>query len=156
MGDFFARLDLPRTFTLDLAEVERRYLLKSREHHPDFHANAAEAERRMAELNEAYIALKDPFRRVEHLLSLSGGPAASQEKSLDQAFLMEMMEIRERIEAASDRTSIEAELQARLHETLSAAGRPFDENRTLTTGELTAIRRQLNSAKTLISLLRDL
>lgn len=161
MNDYFERLDLPRRFTLDLDEVERHYLAASRQLHPDFHQNASVAERAAslkltAELNEAYVSLKDPYRRIEHLLALQLDPTVSQEKNQDQAFLMEMMEIRERIDAASDNCEIEHDLNVRLDALLAEAGRPFDESRKLNPVELAGIRRRLNAAKTLMSLLRDL
>lgn len=165
MNDFFARLGIPRRFTLDLPEVERLYLAKSRQLHPDFHGGGSDFEQQAsleltAALNEAYVALKDPFRRVEHLLALNNGPTATQEKNLDQAFLMEMMDLRERIDdaKASGRglAEIENELTKRLSELLNAAGRPFDDGKELSAATLIAIRRQLNSAKTITSLLRDI
>ncbi len=165
MDDLFARLGLPRRYALDLAEVERRYLAKSRSLHPDFYHNASVAEQQAsltaaAMLNESYLALRDPFRRVEHLLMLHGGPTAAEVKNLDQAFLMEMMDLRERIDAAkSDRAglaALESLLSARLRELLDDAGRPFDADREISPTTLSLIRQQLNSAKTLMSLLRDL
>jgi hypothetical protein len=62
-------------------------------------------------------------------LGLSGGPTAQQEKTLDQAFLTEMMEVRERIEEAeaagnrpADVAPIEADLAGREAALLGAVG----------------------------------
>lgn len=164
MDDFFARLDLPRRYTLDPAAVERSYLEKSRALHPDFHSTASNAEQRAsleltAALNQAFLTLNDPYRRIEHLLALAGGPTAGEQKSLDQAFLMSMMELRERIEEAkasgAGTSEIESDLRRNLRELLDSAGAPFD------SGELppevfTEVRKKLNAAKTIMSLLRDL
>lgn len=49
-------------------------------------------------LTEARSVLADPESRANVLLSLLGGPAASEEKSLPDGFLMEMMELRSTIE----------------------------------------------------------
>lgn len=164
MDDFFARLNLPRRYTLDPAAVERSYLEKSRALHPDFHSTASDAEQRAsleltAALNQAYLALNDPYRRIEHLLALAGGPTAGEHKSLDQAFLMEMMELRDRIEQAkasgTGTTEIENDLKQNLRELLDSAGAPFDTG-DLSPGVFTEVRKKLNAAKTIMSLLRDL
>lgn len=164
MDDFFARLNLPRRYTLDPSAVERSYLEKSRALHPDYHSTASEAEQRAsleltAALNQAYLALNDPYRRIEHLLALAGGPTAGEQKNLDQAFLMEMMERRDRIEEAkasgSDTAAIESDLRRKLRELLDSAGAPFDSGE-LTPEVLIEVRKKLNAAKTIMSLLRDL
>jgi len=165
MEDFFSRLGIARRYTLDLDEVERCYLARSRDLHPDFHHNASDADRQaslegMAQLNEAAATLREPFKRLEHLLNLHGGPTAAQEKIVEQSFLMEMMELQESIDTAkvtgSNVDKIEADLTTRLRELLDAAGGPFDAIGPLSPSTLTVIRRQLNSAKTLMSLLRNL
>ncbi len=160
MSDLFERLGLPRRFSIDAAEVERRYLARSRECHPDLQAGATEAEQiaaieRTASLNQAYATLKDPFRRAEYLLGLLGGPTAGQEKSLDQAFLMAMMETRERMDelraAGLDLRELEIDLERQYNEVLTDVARRFEPP-----ADLVAIRRRLNAAKTIQSLLRDL
>jgi molecular chaperone HscB len=155
----FERLGLPRRFSVDPAAVEREYLARSRQVHPDFHRLGPEAEQRAslelsAALNEAYLTLKDPFRRAEYLLGLLGGPTAQDEKNLDQVFLLEMMDLRERIEEAkSTRTGLdelERDLIGRLADLVTQLGDRFDAS------ERVVVRRLLNAAKTLQSLLRDL
>jgi molecular chaperone HscB len=173
MPDHFERLGLPRRFSVDPAAVEREYLARSREVHPDFHRFGASAEQRAslelsAALNEAYLTLKDPVRRAEYLLTLHGGPTAQQEKNLDQAFLMEMLDLRERIEgakAAADQAeiaAIEGELVAMQADRVRQAAEQFDRLDELPLDHpdrarlLTDIRRGLNAIKTIQSLLRDL
>jgi len=153
--DAFERLGLPRRFAVDLGELERNYLARSREVHPDFHAGSTDAvEDAAAALNEAYVTLRDPFRRAEHLLKWLGGPGASEDKNLPPAFLMEMLELREEIESAkgtpADVARIETALMARtaaLEATLPAL---FD------AGNLPVIRRELNCVRYLTGLIRDL
>ncbi len=173
MTDHFERLGLPRRFSVDPAAVEREYLARSREVHPDFHGLGSPAEQRAslelsAALNEAYLTLKDPPRRAEYLLSLHGGPTAQQEKNLDQGFLMEMLDLRERIEqarASGDRAeaaAIETELCAMQADRIRLASGLFDRLDGLPPDHadrgalLTTIRRELNAMKTIQSLLRDL
>ena len=165
MNDHFERLGLPRRFSVDLASIEREYLARSWQSHPDFHQLGTPAEQHAslqstAGLNEAYITLKDPFRRAEYLLRLLGGPTVQAEKNLDQAFLMEMMEQRERIEEAQstgntqEQSSIETELLTRQQTLLDHITQLFAKSDLPHT--LIAIRRSLNAIKTIQSLLRDL
>lgn len=167
----FERLGLPGRFSVDPAEVERAYLARARAAHPDFHGLAGAGRQRAsmeetAALNEAYLTLTDPFRRAEYLLALLGGPSATAEKNLDQSFLMEMMDLRERIEEArvsSDGvTGIEADLNARLAEVVRQVSDQFVAVEQLPADDpdrstrLVQVRKLLNAAKTVRSLLRDL
>lgn len=163
--DCFERLGLPGRFSVDAAAVERAYLERSRAVHPDFHTLGTAAEQRAsledtAALNEAYLTLKDPFRRADYLVRQLGGPTPTAEKSLDQAFLMEMMDFRDRVdEAAGDRdtlTGLERDLAGRLADIAADLGRLFATHDAGTgPADLVAVRRRLNAAKTLQSLLRD-
>lgn len=168
MTDYYERLGLPRRFSIDEAEVERRYLAQSRQLHPDFHHGAGAEEQQAAiaqtaALNQAYVTLKDPFRRAEYLLSLLGGPTAGQEKSQDQAFLMQMMETREQIDdlrvSGGSLRELEADLVRQFADVLADVGEQYAKMETQSPPPptaLVAIRRQLNAARTLQSLLRDL
>lgn len=103
--DYFQRLGLPRRFSLDPAELERRYLATSRAVHPDYHATGTAGDLAAsldlsAAVNEAYTTLKDPFTRAEYLLKLDGGPSASEYKQMPPAFLEAMLEAREQVEEA--------------------------------------------------------
>lgn len=175
MPDHFERLGLPGRFSVDPAAVERAYLARSRDVHPDFHGLGTPAEQRAsleqtAALNEAYLALKDPFRRAEYLVGLLGGPTAQEEKALDQAFLMGMMDLRERIEEAgtgrgpgqAEREAIRDELKAKDDAHLATVAAGFDRLEALPADHpdraqhLVGIRRSLNALKTVRSLLREL
>jgi molecular chaperone HscB len=165
----FERLGLPRRFSIDRAELERLYLARSREVHPDFHAgtsaaNQAESLAATAAVNEAYLILKDDFRRADYLLGLLGGPTAGEVKDMPQVFLMEMMEIREQIEEA--RTSgpnltlhrLAASLRSQYETLLNQVGQRLEQlvNAEPNPVSLAAIRKDLNAAKVIRGLLRDL
>lgn len=89
-----------KRYALARQVVERRYLELSAALHPDLATGSPEAATASAELNDARAALLDPERRANALLAALGGAPASAEKSLPPSFLMEMMEIREAVEAA--------------------------------------------------------
>ncbi len=171
----FERLGLPVRFGQDSAEVERLYLARSRQLHPDFHTLASSAEQRTSEeltaaLNEAYATLRDPFRRAEYLLTLLGGPSAAQSRDMDPAFLEEMLELRMEIEelrAVGDvdspaQTALERQLQARRDGLLQEVAARFAEIETGSGGEervrplLGRVRQVLNATRYVRGLLRDL
>jgi molecular chaperone HscB len=112
-ADFFAVLGVERRFDLDLADLEGRYRDLSRKLHPDRFAMADPRARRASlqrsvQLNEAWRTLKDPFRRAEYLLSLSG---VSLSKEVPAALLMETLELREELgeaRAAGDDGKVQA------------------------------------------------
>ncbi len=155
-ADHFERLGLPRRFSVDLSELERNYLARSREVHPDFHSGNIDAvEDASAALNDAYSTLREPFRRAEHLLKLLDGPSAKDDKSLPPAFLMEMLELREEVETAkgspAEVARIEADLLARTNALEQSLGILFQQ-----ADARIAIRRELNCVRYLSGLLRDL
>lgn len=157
MSDHFERLGLPRRFSLDPTALEAAYLDRSRAVHPDFHHAGSGGERAASEaltaaVNEAYTTLKDPFRRAEHLLALLGGPTATDVKDIPPAFLMEMMDLREEIERADAEGKVkhESDAKKRLEAIFAGLVPRFDR------GELVVIRKELNAAKYLKGILRDL
>lgn len=162
MTDHFERLGLPRRFSLDPTALEAAYLDRSRAVHPDFHQTGSGAEQSASEtlaaaVNEAYTTLKDPFRRAEHLLALLGGPTAAEVKDIPPAFLMEMMDLREEIERAdaAGKARHEAAAKKRLDVIFTGLIPLFDQA-LANPAARTAIRKELNAAKYLKGLLRDL
>jgi molecular chaperone HscB len=99
--DYFALFGLPPRFRFDPARLDTAYHALQRAVHPDRHAAAGEAERRVAlqssaRVNEAYQALKDPLRRAVYLLSLRGIDAlAETDTALPTEFLQRELERRE-------------------------------------------------------------
>jgi len=93
----FAVLGLPRRFDLDAAGIEQAFLMRLGGVHPDLAGEDASMD--AAALTEARAVLADPERRAVALLTLLGGASASEDRSLPDGFLMEMMELREQIEA---------------------------------------------------------
>jgi molecular chaperone HscB len=170
----FERLGLPRRFLLTPAEIESQYLARSRELHPDRHQLGSTAEQRLslelsAGLNEAYATLRDPFRRAEYLLGLEGGPSAAEFKEMSPAFLEEMLELRMEIEelreagssSSSGRVAMEQQLRQRREKLLDDIAGQFGRLESLTPGAerkpvLLQVRQQLNAAKYVQGLLRDL
>ncbi len=106
--DYFALFDLPQSFEIDREELSRRYREAQRTSHPDRFAGASDAERRLAmqtttQLNEAFNTLKEPLDRARHLLTLLGRPPNDNAGVMDEAFLMEQMELRETLAEIPER-----------------------------------------------------
>ena len=163
--DHFERLGLPRRFSLDEAEIERHYLARSREVHPDFFQLGGSLEQRAslelsAALNEAYAVLRDPFHRAEYLLRLEGGPSPSEMKEMPAVFLEEMLDLRMEIEEIKQKpesaefAAIEHQLAQRRDGLIKQIGDLF--NREPDSNRLKEIRRLLNAAKYVQGLIRDL
>jgi curved DNA-binding protein CbpA len=70
MTDYFALLDQPRQPWLEPEQLKQAFHTKTLSLHPD--TQPKQSETGFAEINEAYQVLRDPKRRLEHLLDLEG------------------------------------------------------------------------------------
>jgi len=82
MSDHFAGLEVSRRPWLDEQELKAKFVALSSELHPD-HANGDEKQRdavqkRYTEINAAYSCLRDPRKRLTHLLELERGATPSE------------------------------------------------------------------------------
>ncbi|GMR18462.1 MAG: co-chaperone HscB [Gammaproteobacteria bacterium] len=102
--NFFELFGIPETFDIDSKDLKRRYQDLQRQFHPDKFANASDQERRMsmqitAQINEALQTLLNPVQRGRYLLKLSGVDINDDhDTTMDPAFLMEQIELREKLE----------------------------------------------------------
>jgi len=139
--DPFAVLGLPRRFGIDLKEAESRHLELSKTLHPDKYASSGAGERRLSlsravEVNEAWRALRDPIKRAEAILKLSGlenEVGETREPKPSGAFLMEVMEARERLDEAKSSkdhalvATVVGEAKAQFRDAERAIARAIDE-----------------------------
>lgn len=147
--NYFEFYGLPVALAVDTAVLRRIYLENSRKFHPDFHTlSSDEAQDQSLELstlnNKAFKTLSDPDQRIQHVLTLKGLLASEGESAaLPQAFLMEMMDINEKImelefdptpalyaSALNDVTALESTLEGSISGILSSwtetSGNPSD------------------------------
>jgi len=114
VNDPFSILGLPRTFALTPEEVQAAHLRVVAELHPDRAQGALDRDERMrrsAAAGHAKQALLGDLGRAEALVAalVPATLPASAEGALPPAFLMEMLEVREAIEAALEsREGLEA------------------------------------------------
>lgn len=113
--NYFELFELPVAFELDVDDLSVRYRELARETHPDRFASGSASARRLAMqmatlLNEAFRTLKEPISRAAYLLVLKHAALPSGTvASVAPAFLMQQMELRERLdETRGDRRGLEA------------------------------------------------
>ncbi|OOZ42189.1 Fe-S protein assembly co-chaperone HscB [Solemya pervernicosa gill symbiont] len=109
--NYFELFGLPISFDLDSTALSARYRELQNAAHPDRFATGSDQERLLSMqqatlINEAFEALKRPMSRAEYLLGLSGVELEDESNTvMDPMFLMEQMELRERlaeVRASSD------------------------------------------------------
>ena len=100
--NYFEFYQLPLRFAIDKEILRQKYFEISKQFHPDFHANSDdEKQQEILELstlnNKAYQTLSDPNKVLEYVLKLHELVSEGAKPSLPADFLMEMMDINERL-----------------------------------------------------------
>lgn len=162
--DPYALLGLPRAYDLDPAALQRAFIQASASNHPDRFDDPDEqqaAAERIAQINAAHAALKDPESRANLLLDLLGGPSAAKDHSLPPNLLVEMLEIRDQIQdahasadpaalnelsrwAADRRKELLASISAHFQKALAGPAAATDD---ASVAQLAAIRMDLNALR---------
>jgi molecular chaperone HscB len=160
--DPFAVFGIPIGYGIDLDALRKRLLRLSRRLHPDFHGGAAVETRALAvhhsaELNSAHELLADDSARADWLVRHLGGPSEQQERAMPHAFLLEVLEWSEALEAArtslpgsSERAALaqlEEELAAQRRAQLSVVARALDPLPEHGSARLLDARRALNAIR---------
>jgi len=97
--DYYKFFDLPRTLSLDPAELQQRFYKMSRLLHPDRYTRTPNVERQYsleatAILNDAYRTLRDPLARAEYVLREHGFDIGEQRtKDVPPELLEEVFEL---------------------------------------------------------------
>ena len=136
----FALFGVPAQFAQDRAALDARWKDLQREAHPDkFAAQGAAAQRHALQwsvrINEAYQRLKDPLRRAAYLCELGGAAVhAESNTAMPAQFLMQQMEWREALDAATCEADIDvlhAEVSAVRRQALDQCGQALDQDHDL-------------------------
>ena len=137
--NYFELYEIPVSFLADEILIKQRYYANSKKYHPDFFIN--ESEDKQAEVlhlstlnNEAYRLLTDFDKRVAYILTLTGQISDAEKFVLPPDFLMEMMDINEKMmelsandmHAIADVTNEIAILEKSLNSYLQASCKQFD------------------------------
>ena len=100
-ANYFELFSLPVSFQLENTQLEVAYKKLQSEFHPDRVVNAddrtrVQALQQTSMINDAYATLKSPLKRAAYLLKLAGVDAEEHNQlHLDEAFLIQQMEMRE-------------------------------------------------------------
>ncbi|MGH1460578.1 MAG: Fe-S protein assembly co-chaperone HscB [Neptuniibacter sp.] len=102
--NYFEFIGLPVSYHLDRSELSDRSRELQKTLHPDRYAHLSDHEQRIAVqytayLNEAVATLKSPLLRAQYLLKIQGIDTTTESSTpIDPMFLMQQMELRERLE----------------------------------------------------------
>ena len=113
-SDDFELFGVPRRFEQDAAALDARWRTLLSEAHPDRFVSEGASAQRLAmqwavRINEAHRRLKDPLRRAAYLCELRGVPINAEDNTaMPGSFLMQQMEWRESLDAASRLAEVEA------------------------------------------------
>jgi molecular chaperone HscB len=115
----FELFALPASFEIDPQALDRAYRDLLREVHPDRHAGASDAEKRLAaqwatRANEGYQTLKSPLSRGRYFLRINGIDTEEESNTaMPVDFLLQQMEWREAVvDARSDHDELRLETLA--------------------------------------------
>jgi len=162
---------LAPAFEVDARALKQRLLKLSRLLHPDYYAagddaTRATAERNTALLNESYDVLADPVQRADWLVRSLGGPSESEQRGMPKAFLVEVLEWNETLEAARESqpssppraalVQLDATLRAQRDDTLKTLGALLTPLPPRAAPALAEARAQLNALRYLEKTLADI
>lgn len=128
MKDYFALFGLQPTFHPELKQLRNKYYELSRKFHPDrfIHESEeqqAEAITKASEINEGYKVLSNPMALTQYMLTFHGWLQDDEKYQLPNNFLIEMMEINECIDAATEQLELAAEAEKMVGMQLSTLAR---------------------------------
>jgi molecular chaperone HscB len=100
--NYFEFYNIPVHLVIDKTALKRKYHELSRKYHPDFFTLATDAEQeKFLDLstlnNQAYKTLTDDQLLIPYVLRLANVDDASAKEEMPQEFLMEMMDINEKL-----------------------------------------------------------
>lgn len=100
--NYYEFFELPVSPTIDKALLKKRFYQKSKAFHPDFYTlESPEKQAEVLELsslnNLAYKVLRDDDKRLKYFLELKGALGEEGQNQVPQDFLMDIMEINEKL-----------------------------------------------------------
>ncbi len=107
MINFFEFYNIPESFHVDQAALKKQFYAYSKQYHPDFFAGESEEKQNeILELstinNKAYHTLSNPVKLLEYILSGHELLNEGAKPQLPADFLMEMMDLNERLMEVDD------------------------------------------------------
>ena len=114
--NYFELFGLPVSLQVDKAALNKKYIALQKQFHPDFFTQSDDAEKTAALeksslVNKALKILKEPDETIQYVLQLKDLLAPNEKYELPPSFLMEMMELNEKMmeeDPATFRLEVEA------------------------------------------------
>lgn len=100
--NYFELFDIPVQLKVDKTKLVSKYFELSRKHHPDFYINENPEKQQSvleisAQLNKAYKTFQDTDETIKYTLQLKGLLEEEEKYQLPPGFLMEVLEINEKL-----------------------------------------------------------
>ena len=121
--NYFELFGLPISLKVDTSSLAKKYFELQKEFHPDFFTQSDETEQqnaleKSAEINKGLKILKNPDATLQYVLQLKNLLTENEKYELPPEFLMEMMELNEKL-VEQDPDSFSKEV-AQLEESLQS------------------------------------
>lgn len=115
--NYFEIFGLPVQLKVDKTDLPKRFFELSRKFHPDFYANTTPSEKTKAleitaDLNKAFKTFQNEDETIKYVLQLKGLLEEEEKYQLPPEFLMEVLEINEKLMDAGDDPDLKLHLQS--------------------------------------------
>ena len=130
--NYFEIFGIPVQLKVDKKELPKKFFELSRKFHPDFYANTTPSEQNLAleitaSLNKAFKTFQNPDDTIKYVLQLKGLLEEEEKYQLPPAFLMEVLEINEKLMDAGDDPELKLSLQSAINNLQSEIYEPVKE-----------------------------
>jgi molecular chaperone HscB len=107
--NYFELFDLPVSLQVDKQALSKKYFELQKQYHPDFFTQQDEADQKEAlekssMVNKALKVLQNQDLTIQYVLQLKGLLTENEKYNLPPAFLMEMMELNEKMDDTDTNT----------------------------------------------------
>ena len=144
--NYFELFELPVSLRVDKSSLARKYFELQKKHHPDFYTNADETDQKdslemSATINKGLKVLQQPDETIKYVLQLKGLLEEEEKYQLPPDFLMEMMEMNEKLleEDPADFRKEVAALENELYEEIREIVENYDDS-AVTTEDLLKVK----------------
>jgi molecular chaperone HscB len=118
--NYFEIFGIPIKLKVDKNELTKKFFELSRKFHPDYYINTTPSEQNRAleitaNLNKAFKTFQNPDETIKYVLQLKGLLEEEEKYQLPPEFLMEVLEINEKLMDAGDDPELKLSLQSAIN-----------------------------------------
>lgn len=130
--NYFEIFGIPIQLKVDKNELPKKFFELSKKFHPDFYANTTPSEQNRAleitaNLNKAFKTFQSPDETIKYVLHLKELIEEEEKYQLPPDFLMEVLEINEKLMDARDEPELKLNLQSAIDNLTSEIYEPVKE-----------------------------